>query len=106
MWQALVAIGTLVLTIPGVVIGTVAFQRSSRTEEAKEKADAVEREVTRRVDAQKVGLEYMERAMAALQQTNLRQQGEIGELRGLLVDCRTEREAMQRQIDELRGGKP
>lgn len=59
-----------------------------------------------RADAAGVGLEYLERALAAQQETITRQEGEIGELRGQLKDCRTERHAMAAEIAELRGRLP
>jgi hypothetical protein len=91
MWQAVAAVGALVLAVPGAAIGVAGFVRSSRAEDAKSRADAAG-----------VGLEYLERALSALQETNLRQQGEIGALRGELKNCREEREALAEQIAELR----
>lgn len=91
MWQAVAAVAALVTAIAGGGVGIAGFVRSSRAEDAKTRADAAG-----------VGLEYLERALAALQETNLRQQGELGELRGQLKECRTEREAMAAEIADLR----
>lgn len=102
MWQAVAAVAALVTALAGGTVGIAGFVRSSRTEEARQRADDVEREVNRRVDAQQVGLDYMQKAMAALQETNLRQQGEIGELRGQLKTCHDEREVMKAEISALR----
>lgn len=102
MWQAVAAVAALVTALAGGTVGLVGLVKSSRSDEARQRGAEVEREVSRRIDAQQVGLEYMERAMAALQQTNLRQQGEIGELRGQLTTCHDEREVMKAEIGELR----
>lgn len=102
-WQVAAALGALLLAIPGTVIGVIAFQRTARSDEAKRRAEEIDREVNRRVDAQQIGLGYMERALKSLQDQNLRQQGEIGELRGQLKDCRDEREALRDRLDELEG---
>lgn len=102
MWQAVAAVAALVTALAGGTVGIAGFIRSSRTEEARQHADAVEREVGRRIDAQQVGLEYMQKALAALQETNTRQEGLIGELRGLLVTCGEERQELAAQIAELR----
>lgn len=91
MWQAVAAVAALLTALAGGGIGIAGFVRSSRAEDAKSRADASQ-----------VGLGYLERALAAQQETITRQQGEIGVLRGQLETCREEREALAGQIAELR----
>lgn len=102
MWQAVTAVTALITALAGGTVGIAGFVRSSRTEEARERAETVEREVTRRVDAQQVGLDYMNQALHAQQETITRQQGEIGELRGQLAACREERQVQAEEIARLR----
>lgn len=91
MWQAVAAIGALLLSIPATVIGVIGFYRSARAEDAKGRADAAE-----------VGLQYLREGLAAQQATITRQQGEIGELRGQLKVCHEERHVMAGEIEKLR----
>lgn len=105
-WQAVSALGTLVFAIPAVVIGVLAFRRSSHAEDVERRVRDIEVEAASRVRAAEVGLEYMKTSLTALQDQNLRQQGEIGELRGQLTDCRDERRVQDARIAELEGRIP
>jgi hypothetical protein len=91
VWQVVASFGALALAVPGVLLGVAGFVRASRATDSKERADAAQ-----------VGLGYLERALKAQQDTIVRQQGEIGELRGQLVACRQREEATQAQLAELR----
>jgi chromosome segregation ATPase len=101
-WQATAALGSLVIALPAVIIGVLAFRRTARSEEVEDRVQAIEAEARRRVDAAQVGLQYMERALAVQQAEITRQQGEIGELRGQLTACNGERDEMRAEIAELR----
>ena len=87
MWQALASIASLIGALAAGGVGVAAFVRSARAGDAKERADATG-----------VGLDYLEKALAAQQVTITRQSGEIGEVRGQLVDCRNERQTMADQL--------
>jgi hypothetical protein len=91
VWQVVSSIGALALAVPAVFIGVAGYVRASRAEAAKSRADAAQ-----------VGLGYLERALAAQQDTIVRQQGEIGELRGQLADCKQREDATQAQLAQLR----
>lgn len=94
-WQALSALGSLAIAVPAVVIGVLAFRRTSHAEDVGERAAAAE-----------VGLKYLERSLAAQQDTITRQEGEIGELRGQLKECRDERQQLSTRIAELEERMP
>lgn len=102
MWQAVAAVAALVTALAGGGVGVAGFIRSGQTREEERQRAEVEREVTRRIDATQVGLSFMEKALAAQQETITRQEGEIGKLQGQLVDCRTERQQLAEQIADLR----
>jgi predicted RNase H-like nuclease (RuvC/YqgF family) len=89
-WQAVASIAGLASALTAFGLGVAAFVRSGRAEDARERADAAG-----------VGLKYLERSLAAQQDTITRQEGEIGELRGRLRECREERQAMAVKIREL-----
>jgi chromosome segregation ATPase len=105
-WQVVSAIGSLALAVPAATIGVLAFRRTAHADEIEDRVRAIEAEAEHRVAAAEVGLKYLERSLAAQQETITRQSGEIGELRGQLKDCRTEREDLAHQIAELRGRMP
>jgi len=90
MWQAVTSVAALLTAVGGVVFAALAWSRGARSEDAR-----------RRADAAGVGLDYLREALAAQQETLVRQEGEIGALRGQLRECRDERHAMADQITEL-----
>lgn len=91
MWQTLVAAAAVLVGVPTSAVAVAAFRRTAHV------AD-----VAATTAAQQVGLDYMEKALATQQETIVRQQGEIGELRGELRSCRTERETLAADLAELR----
>jgi predicted RNase H-like nuclease (RuvC/YqgF family) len=95
VWQAITAVAALITAVGGASLGAVGLVRSGRESGAKERAEAAS-----------VGLEYLERALATQQDTIVRQQGEIGELRGKLEHCESERHGLADQVAELRGRMP
>lgn len=101
-WQAVSALGSLVVALLGGAVGVVAFRRTSHAEDVEARVAAVEADAKARTDAAEVGLKYLERSLAAQQATITRQEGEIGELRGQLASCREERQAMAAEIADLR----
>ena len=105
-WQIVSAVGSIALAVPAATIGVLAFRRSSHADDVEERVRAIEADASSRVSAAEVGLKYLERSLAAQQVTITRQEGEIGELRGQLKDCRGEREALADQMAELRGRLP
>ena len=105
-WQIISAVGSVALAVPAATIGVLAFRRSSHADDVEERVRAIEADASSRVSAAEVGLKYLERSLAAQQETITRQSGEIGELRGLLRDCRHEREGLAGQIADLRGRMP
>jgi hypothetical protein len=92
VWQAAASIAALVTAVAGAGVGVAGFVRSARAEDAKGRADAAG-----------VGLEYLERALATQQAEIIRQEGEIGELRGQLKECREERAGLAVRLAELEG---
>ncbi|HMG43934.1 MAG TPA: hypothetical protein VK611_21555 [Acidimicrobiales bacterium] len=91
MWQAAASVAALLTAIAGGSVGIAGFVRSARAEDARRSADATG-----------VGLNYLEKALAALQTTITRQEGDLGELRGQLRGCTEERQAMSAEIADLR----
>src|SRR5512138_3388749 len=97
-WTVAPAYLALVVTLPAAGIGVLAFRRTARSEDVEARVREIEIESASRVQAAEVGLEYMKTSLAALQDQNMRQQGEIGELRGQLTDCRAERQMLAAEI--------
>jgi len=95
MEQAIVSIASLILAIPAAVVAYAAFRRSARAADVKSSADA-----------SAVGLEYLRQSLQTQQELIVRQEGEIGELRGQLKSCKEERETMASQIAELQERLP
>lgn len=91
MWPTLIAIGSLILAVPTAAVTAATFRRTAHV------AD-----VQTTTAAQQVGLDYMRESLKVQQETIVRQQGEIGELRGELRSCRTERETLAADLAELR----
>jgi chromosome segregation ATPase len=95
VWQAVASVAALITAVAGGGVGIAGFVRSSRAADAKSRSDAAG-----------VGLQYLEKALAAQQVEITRQEGEIGELRGHLESCREERQALAVEIAELRDRMP
>lgn len=91
VWQTIVAVGGLVVTIPTAAVAYAGFRRTAHV------AD-----VATATAAQQVGLDYLKESLAIQQATILRQEGEIGALRGELKGCREERQVMAAEIADLR----
>jgi hypothetical protein len=87
-WQAGASIAAIITAVMGAGVGLAGYIRSAASSAAA------------------TGLEYMERALQAQQDQIMRQQGEIGELRGQLQDCRAEREVLSQQIAALQERMP
>ncbi len=91
MWQTFVAVGSLLIAVPSAFVAAATFRRTAHVADVQT--------VTA---AQQVGLDYMRESLKVQQETIVRQQGEIGELRGELRSCRTERETLAADLAELR----
>jgi predicted RNase H-like nuclease (RuvC/YqgF family) len=102
VWQAVASLAGLASALTAFGLGLAAFVRSGRAEDARERADAASSSAA----ASQVGLEYLRESLRAQQETITRQEGEIGELRGRLRECREERQAMAVQIAELQERMP
>lgn len=92
MWETVIAIGGLAVAVPTSVVAALSFRRTARVADVKS--------IT---EAQQVGLDYLRESLKTQQETIVRQEGEIGELRGELKHCRTEREALAADLAELKG---
>jgi septal ring factor EnvC (AmiA/AmiB activator) len=91
VWQTFIAVGGLLVATPTAVVAAATFRRTARV------AD-----VQTATAAQQVGLDYLRESLATQQATIIRQEGEIGALRGELKGCREERQAMAAEIADLR----
>jgi hypothetical protein len=87
VWQAVASFAALITALAAAGVGVAGFVRSARAEDAKRGADAAD-----------VGLRYLERSLAAQQETITRQEGEIGALRGQLAQCREESHVLAAQL--------
>jgi hypothetical protein len=83
-WQVALPLGSLVIALPASVTAYLAFRRSSSAE------------------ASRVGLEYLRESLRFQQETIVRQEHEIGVVRGELNGCREERQIIAREIADLR----
>ena len=91
MWQTIIAFSGLAVATPTSVVAALSFRRTARVADVKS--------IT---EAQQVGLDYLRESLKTQQETIVRQEGEIGTLRGELKSCREERQAMAADIAELR----
>jgi septal ring factor EnvC (AmiA/AmiB activator) len=87
VWQAVASLAGLCSALTAFGLGLAAFVRSGRAEDARERAD----QASSSAAASQVGLDYLRGALEAQQRTIVHQEGEIGELRGQLRECRAER---------------
>lgn len=97
MPQLILSVSAVITALSALGLGVAGFFRSARVEDAKSSADA-----------SRVGLEWVkegmathERAMAEAVRTMTRQEGLIGELRGELNNCRSEREAIAARAEQV-----
>ena len=95
MWQAVASIAAMCTAIVGGGLGIAGWFRSARADDAKGRADAAG-----------VGLEYLRESLRAQQDQIVRQEGEIGELRGQLRECRDERHQLAVRVAELEEKMP
>ncbi len=91
-WQIAAALGSLLVTVVAAGVSFAAFRRSARAEDARTSAEA-----------SKVGLDYLRESLKAQGETIVRQEGELGELRGELRSCRDERSALADRLTEIEG---
>jgi hypothetical protein len=87
VWQTVLALAGPLVAVPTSIVAVLAFRRTARV------AD-----VGAATAAQQVGLDYLKESLKAQQETITRQEGQIGELRGELRHCHTERETQTVQI--------